>query len=33
MIGFDSVAVASEFSLLPDEIPVLFGCDWSGGYQ
>src|SRR6202140_4682920 len=23
MIGFDAVAVASEFSLLPDEIPVL----------
>src|SRR4030081_3682934 len=23
MIGFDHVAVASEFSLLPDEIPVL----------
>ena len=23
MIGFDPVAVASEFSLLPDEIPVL----------
>jgi nitroreductase len=22
-IGFDPVAVASEFSLLPDEIPVL----------
>jgi len=23
MIGFDAVAVTSEFSLLPDEIPVL----------
>jgi nitroreductase len=23
LIGFDAVAVASEFSLLPDEIPVL----------
>jgi hypothetical protein len=23
MIGFDAVTVTSEFSLLPDEIPVL----------
>jgi nitroreductase len=33
MIGFDAVAVASEFSLLPNEIPVLLVAIGRAAYQ